>query len=160
MSKRIVVPEGMLKVALDSWSVSGRVQLHPNTIASIGASLEAALLWLSENPIVPTEEQWKAMNNERQWPDSVGRRQWLVAEWQRRMFLAPEPEVPEEIADLLVGVHPDVAPIALEAYRRGQRSTSRPMCSYIKDDPNTGETYRCSLPEHGPNVLHIPGERV
>lgn len=59
---------------------------------------------------------------------------WAPTEAQKEMMgfdrengirpaCAPEPEVPEEIKDLLAGVHPDVTPIAIEAYRRGQKST-------------------------------------
>lgn len=30
-----------------------------------------------------------------------------------------------------------------------------PRCKYEEYDPETGETYRCSLPEHGPKVKHV-----
>lgn len=51
-----------------------------------------------------------------------------VIEWQRRMFLAPEPEVPEEVKDMLVEEHisrwrgEEVNEKVIEAFRRGQRS--------------------------------------
>jgi len=83
-----MVPEGMRSaVAKAVLSECGRVDYHPQ----IRVALEAALRWLSENPIVPTEEQWgqclKAY-------DDVGKTGWecavlFVAEWQRRMFDAP-----------------------------------------------------------------------
>ena len=58
-------------------------------------------------------------------------------DYVRRMFLAPEPEVPEAIKDLLEG--PEEPGISareanwrvIEAYRRGQRNFECRMC---KDD--------------------------
>lgn len=98
----------------------------------IGAAvLKAALRWLSENPIVPTDEQWKAINHERQWPDNAYRRRWLVVEWQRRMFLAPEPE--PALKDLLWKANPYPNTGAeyrhdetvKEAYRRGLKAGAK-----------------------------------
>ena len=68
--------------------------------------LEAALRWLSENPIVPTpppisgdylaiREDYKMSRTSFSWES------YYAVEWQRRMFLAPETEVPEEIKDLV-----------------------------------------------------------
>jgi hypothetical protein len=53
--------------------------------------LEAALRWLSENPRVPTDAQIEDMKIKLvpvhpHWSN-------IVAEWQRRMFIAPDPEV-------------------------------------------------------------------
>ena len=116
MSNKIVVPEGM-------WIAGFNATI---TIADRGEAttkcLEAALRWLSENPIVPTSRQERELVDSWIKETSLGKTEHLVTEWQRRMFLAPEPEVPEEIKDLLAGVHPDVTPIAIEAYRRGQKS--------------------------------------
>ena len=82
--KRVVVPEGMYDAAMK----------YQDSGIQCGAALEAALRWLSENPIVPSVEQCDAIR------DVLGPRedlmQWQVKEvafeWQRRMFLAPEPE--------------------------------------------------------------------
>jgi len=93
--------------------------------------------WLSKNPILPTDEQLYSTIGRLPvamcdivWTD---RDRAMIAEWQRRCFLAPEPEVPEEIKDLLWknlkvnGIELDsmVEPLnktILEAFRRGQRS--------------------------------------
>ena len=93
--------------------------------------------WLSKNPILPTDEQLYSTIGSLPvamcdivWTD---RDRAMIAEWQRRCFLAPEPEVPEEIKDLLWknlkvnGIELDsmVEPLnktILEAFRRGQRS--------------------------------------
>lgn len=60
---------------------------------------------ISENPIVPTPEQegdligyWRTEDRRAGYPTNGARA--MAVEWQRRMFLAPEPEVPEEIKDL------------------------------------------------------------
>jgi hypothetical protein len=51
--------------------------------------------------------------------------------WVRRMYLTPEPEVPEEIKDLLLtrGCHKDIEPFKdelnlrmAECFRRGQKT--------------------------------------
>lgn len=52
--------------------------------------LESALCWLSENPILPTEANLQLMRKNRN--KGVERRTHYMREWQRRMFLAPEPE--------------------------------------------------------------------
>ena len=143
MSDKIVVPGGMLDAALE---VARERRGYPH-LASLGtarlkanvqAELEAALRWIAKNPIGPTNEQAKEL-----WRTSTAgetneaRRASLAAvEWQRRMFLAPEPEVPEEIKDLLfvggiltadqvLNEYPkgEVDKLILEAYRRGQKST-------------------------------------
>ena len=107
--KKIIVPDGMLK-AMNSAFDNGR-----RTTSLLG---EAALLWLSENPVVPTHDQFDAMR---------GTYRDICAEWQRRMFLAPEPEVPEEVKDLLwdgqTGEDEEHNRKIIEAFnRRGQKS--------------------------------------
>lgn len=114
MEKKIVVPEGMLRSATAEgarWSDRNNSVIH---------ELEAALRWLSENPIVPTPQQWKDIE------ESVPMFHiWdRVGEWQRRMFLSPEPEVPEEIKDLVEGMswNSTTPKAIIEAFRRGQKS--------------------------------------
>ena len=65
-------------------------------------ALAAALLWLSENPIVPgpalTQQMFERCSGD--WDQMWG-------EWQKRMFLAPDPEVRpfvKETAERLCGV--------------------------------------------------------
>lgn len=91
--RKIVVPEGMLKAA---WDTEAPFLLK----SGIKSALESALRWLSENPIVPTDEQVESFSTE---PMSVTAwaKAW-AAEWQRQMFVAPEPQIPEEIRDLLL----------------------------------------------------------
>lgn len=78
----IKVPEAMLDAACNNGYAKG---WERREIAGI---LEAALRWWSENPIVPTKEQANFI------PKDVGAfttfQGWVI-EFQRRMFLAPEP---------------------------------------------------------------------
>ena len=94
--ERIQVPEGMLKAAIDAQEM----RCDP-TITKIG--VEAALRWWKANPIEPTDDDCISIGQA--WNgNSAGNPFWkfVATEWQRRMFLAPEPEVPEEIKDLLL----------------------------------------------------------
>lgn len=125
MTKKIVVPEGMLVAGVDS--VARLRGMGETTREHYTAVLKAALLWLSENPIVPTERQERDLCDA--WMEAkqsqsntfVHASAFGAVEWQRRMFLAPEPEVPEEIEDLIPcgGIDTINADRILEAYRRG-----------------------------------------
>ena len=114
--KKIVVPDGMLAVATaacEKWSGIRESQLAQKV-------LESALAWLAKNPISPTPEQAIAIAKSR-FDDRVTGI-WFATgavEWQRRMFLAPEPEVPEEIKDLMDRWGNRFDEAILQAYRRG-----------------------------------------
>jgi hypothetical protein len=125
MEKKICVPEGMEQAALESISAHAA---HPDAVYAI---LVAAVRWLSENPISPTDDFLGEMLNR----DFFGGDNWtdpqvfrFCEEWQKRMFLDPVP--PQEIADLLWDANPfkntgaqfrhDEA--VKEAYLRGQKA--------------------------------------
>ena len=125
--KNIVVPEGMLRAVRVSYARRAGAYSEK---ASRG-DLEAALRWLSENPIVPTKEQWNKL-----WQDCLSSNcgdgnYKLVSEWQRRMFLAPE--VDRELVDLLwdanpfpnIGAKTRHDECVAEAFRRGQKAGSK-----------------------------------
>jgi hypothetical protein len=125
--KRYVIPKGMLEAAILSHPFDTRTKFLPEM-------LEAALRWLSDNPIVPTAKQSAELeslcrlNDEPMCMDAI----FYCSEWQRRMFLAPEPEVLTDIKDLLLSesapqshayFRPDTYNQRIrEAYRRGQKS--------------------------------------
>jgi hypothetical protein len=121
---RVEVPEGMLQ--------AGRAAYSGYVTAEEGARriLEAALRWQSENPVVPTDSQAYELSGIGISTDkrSISRTgivttQGIVEEWQRRMYLAPEPEVPEEVKDLMYkGGEMEVDKRIIEAYRRGRGS--------------------------------------
>jgi len=122
---KIKVPEGMLDAVLEAQGPS----CDPVITKS---ALEAALRWLSENPIGPTQKQSRDLY--RDVPqgllvDEVP--SWYAEEWQRRMFLAPELEIPKDVSDIIswftvyCGEHPEFEEIKREvviAFRRGQES--------------------------------------
>jgi len=114
--KKIVVPEGGLKFAL------GRVDYalaHSGVEEGIiKRALHDFVRWLADNPIVPTDEEARGIiepvfadppfiygrpgdgmpgsitvtREQMKWP-RLSKEQEVFAEWQRRMFLAPELEV-------------------------------------------------------------------
>jgi len=131
---RIVVPDGMLTAAMHAIGIPEQYkQTH-----QVNKALEAALRWLSENPIVPTDEQVKAIHHSATEAACTSKSilPFFAIEWQRRMFLAPEPEIPEDIRDLIYGDEVAATGLVkggtfdesnqrvLEAYRRGQKSKS------------------------------------
>jgi len=103
--KNVKVPEGMLEAVAaaqrERWNYSE--DAHSKVDCNTVLDLEAALRWLSENPIVPTDEQVEEMKTKLvpvhpHWGN-------IVAEWQRRMFLAPEPE--DELVAYLKARNPE-----------------------------------------------------
>jgi hypothetical protein len=101
--KKYVVPEGMLKAAIEA------SDSLPYMKTDIRRGLEAAFRWLAENPIVPTDKQVREMiapkfgiNSKELNGNMIASGITAAITWQRRMFLVSEPEVPEEIKDLLI----------------------------------------------------------
>lgn len=102
--RKRVVPEGMLRAAENKYRTIENYNSHhatdPHSRMVLKECLESALRWLSENPTVPTISDLEAMRSG--WKDTPeasaeGVVIFLIAEWQRRMFLAPEPEVPRVV---------------------------------------------------------------
>ena len=139
MAKYVVPEEGMKAVA----EATNGYDKQTTTVA-----IEAFIRWQSENPQVPTDEQCDELisligatgRSLVCYPSRIDRGQarTMLTEWQRRMYLA-EPEVPEEIKDLLYFGEPNTRvgckdPIeaskfidesdrrVLEAFRRGKES--------------------------------------
>lgn len=117
--KKIVVPEGMHRAAVERLLLYENFRVdafEPNTStpqqqASGRASvaLEAALRWQSKNPIVPTPEQMAQLKmSSFDWSENEApTMEEFIAEWQRRMYLAPEQEigsVAQDIIDRMRGV--------------------------------------------------------
>ena len=139
--KKIVVPDWMLTRACEYYQRTSQGYPRMDMVTLVRGTLEAALRWLSENPIVPTDEQLKDLRGSIHPQEATGGGRWMGAtdveegavEWQRMMFLAPEPEIPDQIKDLIreqtlptgqwytigVDVHNQAI---LEAFRRGQKA--------------------------------------
>ena len=122
--KKYVVPEDGFNVACKAIPFSF-VAWHQRL------ALEAFIRWQSESPRVPSVrdiQEMVAAFNGQSLEQSDCLRSFLPIEWQRRMYLAPEPEVPEEIKDLLV--NPVIGAIngeqindrVLQAFQRGKAS--------------------------------------
>jgi len=137
VEKKIVVPAEMKMAAWKAACVQRGV-----SESLIETALEAALRWLSENPIVPKlRSDIEHLDEVFGDTDDKGGREDLVAvvcEWQRRMFLAPEPEIPEEIKDVMAwcdvnfGDHPrcaELKEVFSRVYLRGlgnERQAQKP----------------------------------
>ena len=130
---KYLVPEEGLKAALEAWSVGYEGSPTLPMEKRIPTIIEAFIRWQSENPQVPNHEQTIALckvyetQTERNYCQSV---RDVAVEWVRRMYIAPEPDMPEAIKDLLCPVfdhtgHKGLVEGAthdmgiLEAYRRG-----------------------------------------
>jgi hypothetical protein len=123
--RKVVVPDGMLEAALGILTIG-----DPDTWRPIFRNiLAAALRWLSANPSELTDEMWHQVS----WDGkaTIVTRETINGLLRfvfSRMFLAPEPEAPEEIRDLLV-LRAEEMPLLkqinvniLEAFRRGQKA--------------------------------------
>jgi hypothetical protein len=118
MSDKINVPEEAVK-----WVIRARYgTADQNQTEAIRQDLNSFACWLAENPIVPTKEQMERLVRDNFTAHS------LCIAWQKEMYLAPEPSVPEEIKDLLVpndpetGLPMDQRMALLESYRRGREA--------------------------------------
>jgi hypothetical protein len=97
--KKILVPKGMLNEACRGTCVGQEIRWSE---AICQVPLEAALRWLSQNPIVPSDD-WIARKLIVSDPElrSTATAAQLIREWQGCMFLAPEKEAdtcPAELA--------------------------------------------------------------
>lgn len=116
--KTIMIPKGMME-AVGYENNAFAQELARRVIIS-------ALVWLTENPVLPLDEEAARIVDETHFSTLTARCIEFARLWQQRMFLAPEPEVPNDVKELLYpdpnGVNFDVNHTILEAYRRGQRS--------------------------------------
>jgi hypothetical protein len=112
--KKIVVPQGGLDAAAGATK-----NITTGQWAILRDGLEAFCVWLSENPPKPDQVQEESIQN---YLPGCGPAEF-ARQWIARMFLAPEPEVPEDIKDLmLVGVNEKLSnKNIIEAFKRGQK---------------------------------------
>lgn len=114
--KKIKLPEGMLKAA-----EAAGIERDEFRANNLEVCLEAALLWLTEHPIVPTDEQAKQIIcdlNDSGYciADSSGNTKIINSlameaagrivsmSAQRRMFDSPEPEVSDSVKRMSQGL--------------------------------------------------------
>lgn len=118
--KKYMVPEGMLQAVYK--------EKYPCSVRSseMEKHLEAALRWLAENPSIPSadwvHEKVTSIHDSLLIQTIIVR---MIAEWQREMFLAAEPEYPADVLELL-RTHPkQAADVIVAAYRLGQKAGSK-----------------------------------
>lgn len=116
----IEVPEGMLAAAMAAGDKNGDCYTVSQVYANV---LAAALLWQSENPRVPSEEEVSAMYN----VSGCGGTRECIAYWQRVMYRKPTPKVPdavEKAASILRGSgrfsDSDAMALVTEVYEAGK----------------------------------------
>ncbi len=121
--KKIVVPDGMQLAFFQAMQY--RFGSVPGGTA---VGLEAALRWLSENPPpIPLKDAARLAKN----TYTVNETSIIaiVKSGIECMFLAPEPEVPKEVSNLMWNInapsHEEHNEDVIEAYRRGQKAGSK-----------------------------------
>ena len=134
MTKKIVVPDGMLRAGIRASGITaGYEDLAVEHRRRAKAILEAALEWLAENPIYITDDHVKKILDAcRTLPMSLDKYRMLFAELQRTLFLEEEKEVPREIEDLMWSIPlyqndgqfyeaiPNINETILKAFERGK----------------------------------------
>ena len=122
MEKKIVVSEEMLEfamlAAIAAFKKHGKNTPLIITEDSVRKVVVAVLNWCSNNPTIPTTDQMseihhycaaeteKTCGSEWEKIPRWTQEKILMAEWQRRMFLAPEPEVLEAVSKIEPGKCP------------------------------------------------------
>jgi len=168
MSDKIVVPNGMLEVAKAAYDKNWR----ENGAVITNKILEAALRWLSDalgtsSFRLIVDNVYAARKDRGKFPCDDA--YCIAVESVRRMFLAPETEVPEEIkslmfpvaqgipvalADNTVTVKKEVNDRIIEAYRRGKEAKEEKIycnCSkcdsgYMYSEPLSTSEYMYNKP--------------
>jgi hypothetical protein len=152
MRERYVVPEGMLKAGVEAIETKGRGQYasvsgsDPQIRSDAKVALEAALRWLDNelDKIIKKRETVDVVMRSPSLADYYVDNGYNLAIIDvRHIFLAPEPEVPEEIADLLKNAPPYYPnnEMVIEAYRRGQKA------GWITFQEEAVNKMKCARPE-------------
>lgn len=120
--KKIIVPQAMHSAA---WNAQyEHTKIHgpavgclPGSPCSLDVGLEAALQWLSENPPKITNEMVEASRK------AVDGQSYPEYRYMFRVaFLAPEPEYPDDVLELLRKYPKQAADVIIAAYRLGQKA--------------------------------------
>jgi hypothetical protein len=119
---KIKVPEGMLEAGLMARVGKQSAVGYVTPEEAVRDVLEAALRWLLERGV----SQDEARDLMRRIPHGLLLDEipgWFIGEWQRRVFLAPEPEyVGEEEIGRFCARFQRIDDAVREAFRRGQQS--------------------------------------
>jgi hypothetical protein len=102
--KNYVVPKAGLEAAIEA---AGSTLKDTDWKQVVAVAVHAFIRWQAENPIIPTHEQaihlceiFEDESGSRR-PDYCDSVRAVAIEWQRRMYLAPEPEAPQVASEVL-----------------------------------------------------------
>ena len=95
--QRYIIPEEGLKVAMAAVEagITERRDLFPREAGRV--ALEAFIRWQSEHPSIPTTEWLDEFNRAGEIKPFKDFRGAMIAEWQRQMYLAPKPSIPNSL---------------------------------------------------------------
>lgn len=134
IDKKIIPPDDMIEAALNALAKKWATDMDDSVKRihrwNIECVLIAALTWLSENPIVPSSEMVQKIYGQMRIPGDRDSIRYGASQFQRYIFLAPEPVKPKELDDLYAEEQPYVLTInrsqynvdLIEAFRRGQKA--------------------------------------
>lgn len=128
MTDKVLVPQGMLKAGITAIQRFGPTEKTGEECFAIG--LEAAIIWLHEQDLTDNMiHEFYSGECEAGVSFDFLRKFWKSM-LRRMIFFAPEPEVPEQVKDLLCAdiesgfFKPEILnERIIEAYRRGQKAT-------------------------------------
>lgn len=87
--KKVTVPDGMLRAAMKAFAAwQGHPEYEFYAEGHVRNTVEAALEWLSEHPILPIDEWVEAAYDGMSGKGHVQTIVKIMDEWQRRMFIA------------------------------------------------------------------------
>jgi hypothetical protein len=115
---KCTIPEEMLRYTRDRVQVQGPHYLIEN-------SLQAALEWLAENPISPTDEQIRLAMGLLSFPNHSEMSQMKMFARNLQRILFDTPQYPEELANLLAR-RPWDRDVIIEAYNVGLKEREKP----------------------------------
>lgn len=138
---KVLVPEGMRLEADEAIFEFRRQRQNRDLLGGVirDITLEAALRWLSEYPMIPTDADMDTWGTLPPITDGRSAIKDFADWWGRRMFRAPQPDVPE-VEDLMWHGHassdrPQDCDAhnerILEAFRRGRKS----VLEYVGSNP-------------------------
>lgn len=103
---RIAIPEQMDRAIMSCWNTCG-IDPKVDSLGLVYACMRSGLLALAREPLVPSvaeveamDQVWDAIPESDDLPDGIADQgAWTAIEWQRRMFLRREPELPEIVGE-------------------------------------------------------------
>ena len=122
MMTKLKIPARFYHAAQTAHSESAET-FPPDRVVDI---VRAVFQELAISPILPTNADIENLREDCPFKDYPGQVTWVVGEWQKRMVLAPEPEIPVEVKEItdsfVVPPSEMVKKALLGAYQCGKES--------------------------------------